>query len=197
MQIIPTTGLKKLFPEVEAEIQKLKEASRWVQIDVCDGVFTTGRTFDLDLMGKLDFETPNNLWDVHLMVKEPTTWVNKAIHIGASRIIGQVEMMSDRSEFLEKIKNEGAEAGLAFDVDTTIDKIEGDWDMVLLMGRKAGFGYFEFEKKVLDKIKEVKDMGYLVGIDGGADEKNIVAMEEAGADIVYSEVNYWKLRNDR
>jgi len=197
MQIIPTTGLKKLFPEAEAEIQKLKEASRWVQIDVCDGVFTTGRTFDLDLMGKLDFETPNNLWDVHLMVKEPATWVNKAIHIGASRIIGQVEMMSDRSEFLEKIKNEGAEAGLAFDVDTAIDKIEGDWDMVLLMGRKAGFGYFEFEKKVLDKIKEVKDMGYIVGIDGGADEKNIVAMEEAGADIVYSEVNYWKLRNDR
>jgi len=195
MQIIPTAGLKKSFPEAEEAIRKLKDASRWIQVDVCDGVFALGRTFDLDLMGKLDFETPNNLWDVHLMVKEPATWVNKAIHIGASRVIGQVEMMSNRDEFLEKIKNEGAEAGLAFDVDTEIDKIEGDWDMVLLMGRRAGFGYFEFEKKVLDKIKKVKDMGYIVGIDGGADVDNIKAIEEAGADILYSEVNYWKLRD--
>jgi pentose-5-phosphate-3-epimerase len=63
------------------------------------------------------------------------------------------------------------------------------------MGRRAGFGYFEFEKKVLDKIKKVKDMGYIVGIDGGADVDNIKAIEEAGADILYSEVNYWKLRD--
>ena len=195
MQIIPTAGLKKDFYDAEEAIRKLKDASRWIQVDVCDGVFAAGRTFDLDLMGKLDFETPNNLWDVHLMVKEPATWVNKAIHIGASRIIGQVEMMKSREEFLEKIKNEGAEAGLAFDVDTPIDKIEGDWDIILLMGRKAGFGYFEFEKKVLDKIKKVKDMGYIVGIDGGADVDNVEAIEEAGADIVYSEVNYWKLRD--
>lgn len=195
MQIIPTAGLKKDFYDAEEAIRKLKDASRWIQVDVCDGVFATGRTFDLDLMGKLDFETPNNLWDIHLMVKEPNTWVNKAIHIGASRVIGQVELMSSREEFLEKIKNEGAEAGLAFDVDTEVDKIEGDWDMVLLMGRKAGFGYFEFEKKVLDKIKKIKDMGYIVGIDGGADVDNVKAIEEAGADIVYSEVNYWKLRN--
>ncbi|MBI2464550.1 hypothetical protein HYV64_00240 [Candidatus Shapirobacteria bacterium] len=195
MQIIPTAGLKKDFYDAEEAIKKLKDASRWIQVDVCDGVFATGRTFDLDLMGKLDFETPNNLWDVHLMVKEPSTWVNKAIHIGASRVIGQVEMMSSREDFLEKIKNEGAEAGLAFDVDTEVDKIVGDWDIVLLMGRKAGFGYFEFEKKVLDKIKKIKDMGYIVGIDGGADTDNVKAIEEAGADIVYSEVNYWKLRN--
>jgi ribulose-phosphate 3-epimerase len=193
MQIIPTAGLKKLFPEAEEVIRQLKDSSRWIQIDVCDGVFAPGRTFELDLLNKLDFDANNNLWDIHLMVKEPITWVNKCIHVGASRIIGQVEMMSDRNEFLDRVKGEGAEAGLSFDIETEVDKISGDWDIIQVMGRKAGFGYFDFDKRALDKIKKIKDMGYVVGVDGGADVDNINEIKQAGADIVYSEVNYWKL----
>ena len=195
MQIIPTVGLKKDFGEAEVRIQDVCKSSRWIQIDVCDNVFAPGKTFELELLRKLDFETNSNLWDVHLMVKEPISWVNKCISVGSSRIIGQVEMMKDQNEFLERVKSETAEAGLAFDVDTKIEKISGDWDIILIMGRQAGFGYYDFEEKVLDKIKTVKDMGYLVGVDGGADIDNIFKIKQAGADIVYSEVNYFDLIN--
>jgi len=195
MQIIPTVGLKKDFEEAETRIKEVCKFSRWVQIDVCDNVFAPGKTFELELLRKLDFETNSSLWDVHLMVKEPISWVNKCISVGSSRIIGQVEMMTDQIEFLERVKSEAAEAGLAFDVDTKIEKINGDWDIVLIMGRQAGFGYYDFEEKVLDKIKTVKDMGYFVGVDGGADVNNIFKIEQAGADIVYSEVNYFDLIN--
>jgi ribulose-phosphate 3-epimerase len=193
MQIIPTIGLKKQYSEAEEAIRQLRNYSSWIQIDVCDSVFAPGKTFELELLNRLDFETKNNLWDVHLMVKEPINWVNKCIEVGASRIIGQVEIMSDREKFLEKVKSEAAEAGLSYDINTEIDAIEGDWDIIQVMGRQAGFGYFEFEKKVLDKIKKIKDMGYMVGVDGGADVDNIEMIEKAGADIVYSEVNYWDL----
>ncbi|MFZ2152674.1 MAG: hypothetical protein WAV41_01285 [Microgenomates group bacterium] len=193
MQIIPTIGLKKQYEEAEERIRQIRDYSNWIQIDVCDSVFAKGKTFELELLGKLDFETKNSLWDVHLMVKEPINWINKCVKVGASRIIGQSEMMSDKTMFLDKVKNEAAEAGLAFDVDTEVKTIEGDWDIILLMGRRAGFGYFDFEGKVLDKIKKVKDMGYRVGIDGGVDVDNYEKIVEAGADIIYSEVNYWKL----
>ncbi len=162
MQIIPTIGLKKQYVEAEEAVRQLKDSTNWIQIDVCDNVFAPGKTFELELLNKFDVETKNNLWDVHLMVNEPISWVNKCIKVGASRIIGQVEKMSDRSLFLEKVKSEAAEAGIAFDINTEIDKIEGDWDIVLIMGRQAGFGYYNFENKALDKIKAVKDMGYKV-----------------------------------
>lgn len=193
MQIIPTTGLKQDYREAEAWVKKLKDASKWIQVDVCDGRFKPGKTFELELLKKFDFNTDNLLWDIHLMVNEPVNWINKCTDAGATRIIGQVEMMTDRNEFLEKVKDGVPEAGLAFDVDTEIDKISGDWDLILLMGRQAGFGYYPFEKKVLDKIKKVKDLGYLVGIDGGVDLDNVGELEKAGADIVYSGVNYWKI----
>lgn len=196
MQIIPTTGLKQNFLDAEKWIKEIKEDSRWIQVDVCDNFFKPGKTFELELLEKMEVETDNVLWDIHLMVKEPTSWVNKCVEVGATRIIGQVEMMKDRSSFLEAVKSKVPEAGLAFDVETPIDQIEGDWDIILLMGRQAGFGYFPFDPKVLEKIKQVKEMGYRVGVDGGADIDNYQEMFKAGADIIYSEINYWKILND-
>jgi len=194
MQIIPTTGLKKIFLEAEARIKSVREASSWIQIDVSDDIFTKGKTFELELINKIDTKTDDILWDIHLMVKEPEKWMEKCFFVGASRIIGQVEMMSNRESFIKKIKDEGLEAGLAFDVATNISNIPKETDVVLLMGRKAGFGHLEFEKNVLTRIKKVKEMGFKVGVDGGIDIKNIELIRNAGADIVYSEVNYWDLK---
>lgn len=196
MQIIPTTGLKKIFTEAEERIKKIRGSSSWIQVDVCDGYFTVGKTFELELINEIDTTIEEVLWDVHLMVKEPERWLEKCYFIGASRIIGQVEMMKDFDDFINKVKNEGLEAGLAFDIDTEVRDIPKETDLVLLMGRKAGFGYFDFEKKVLDKIKQVKEKGFRVGVDGGVDLENIELIKKAGADIVYSETNYWSLKEN-
>ncbi len=197
MIIIPTIGLKNNFTDVEARITEVMSTSKWIQIDVCDGEFANGKTFELELINKLAFPTEDMLWDVHLMVKEPINWVEKCHSIGASRVIGQIEMMSDSKAFLEKVKGDGIEAGLAFDIETPIETISGDWDIILLMGRKAGWGYFEFEKVTLEKITKVKKMGYRVAVDGGVDVDNMAMIEKSGADIVYSEINYWNLINDK
>ncbi len=194
MQVIPTTGLNKIFSETEARIGLLRKSSSWIQIDVCDGIFTTGKTFELELINKIETATDDVLWDIHLMVKEPEKWLEKCFFIGASRIIGQVEMMSNRESFIKKIKDEGLEAGVAFDVDTEITNIPDESDMVLLMGRKAGFKPEEFNNNVLKKIEKVKGMGFRVGVDGGIDIKNIEIIKNAGADIIYSGFNYWDLK---
>lgn len=193
MQVIPTTGLKKDFGEAEEMIRQVKDFSRWIQVDVSDGEFTEGKTFFLELLNKLDFPSEEILWDIHLMVKEPINWLEKCLAVGASRIIGQTEMMSDREEFVRKIKDEGLEAGLAFDIDSELEEIPNETDLVLIMGRKAGFEHYDFEEKILKKIIKAKEKGFKVAVDGAVDTNNIREIETAGGEIVYSETNYWDL----
>ena len=69
MQIIPTI-FEKEFVKAEEKIQALKKFTKWMQIDVTDDVFTPGKTFELELLSKIEMEEII-LWDIHLMVKEP------------------------------------------------------------------------------------------------------------------------------
>ena len=132
MIIIPTI-LEKDFSLAEIKIKLIKDLSRWIQIDVIDGFFSDGKSFELELLNKLEKEIQSNLLEIHLMVKEPIKWIEKCNFVGACRIIGQVEEMENREEFIEKIKDMGIEAGLAFDVNTEIKEIPKETDAILLM----------------------------------------------------------------
>lgn len=191
MIVIPTVN-KKNFGEAEKWIKQVEGTSRWVQIDVADGVLTPGKSFELELLNEIEGSW---LWDIHLRVREPIKWIEKCIFVGASRIIGQVEMMTDREGFVEKVKDEGMEVGLGFDIDTEVDKIPSEIDIVLLMSRKAGFEIKPFDEKVYEKIKKVKDMGAIVGIDGGVGLEQLTKLKELGVEVVYSESNYFELRD--
>jgi ribulose-phosphate 3-epimerase len=188
MIIIPTI-LEKDFSLAEIKIKLINDLSRWIQIDVIDGFFSDGKSFELELLNKLEKEIQSNLLEIHLMVKEPIKWIEKCNFVGACRIIGQVEEMDNREKFIKKIKDMGIEAGLAFDVDTEIKEIPKETDSVLLMGRKSGFKNAKFEEKIYKKIeklvelREEKSLDFKIEIDGGIDEKIIKKIEKAGADI--------------
>jgi ribulose-phosphate 3-epimerase len=184
MRIIPSV-LEKNWQEAERKIRMIKELVTWIQIDVVDGEFSFGKTFELELVKSIFEESENNLLDIHLMVKEPIKWINKCDFAGASRIIGQVEMMSDREEFVRIVKDLGMEAGLAFDVETEVNNIPKETDVVLLMGRKTGFGVMPLEEKVWKKIKKIKEEKFEIGVDGGVTASNIRKIKEAGVDLVY------------
>lgn len=190
MQIIPTI-IEKDFSIAETKIKLIKDKTRWIQIDVIDGFFTEGKSFELELVNKIQKEIQNNLLEIHLMVKEPIKWIEKCNFVGASRIIGQVEKMSDREKFVEEIKDMGLEAGLAFDVETEVGEIPFETDLILLMGRKAGFKVVEFDEKILKKIEALvnlrkeKEMNFEIGIDGGVDFETIKKIKNIGVEIAY------------
>lgn len=190
MIVIPTI-LEKDFALAEIKIKLIKDKSRWIQIDVIDGFFFDEKSFELELLNKIGKEIQNNLLDIHLMVKEPIKWIEKCNFVGANRIIGQVEKMSNRQKFIEEVKNMGLEAGLAFDTETEIEEIPKETDLVLLMGRKSGFMMAKFDEKIYEKIKKLvklkenKKMDFEIGIDGGIDEEIIKKLKIAEVDIVY------------
>lgn len=189
MQVIPTI-LEKEFVQAEKNILAVKDFFKWIQIDVIDGSFSFGKTFELELINKIA-QVENILWDVHLMVKEPKNWINKCDYISASRIIGQVEMMSDKDYFINTIKDLGIEAGLAYDINTEINEISPDVDVVLLLARQSGFGSNPFNNLIWEKINKLilirqeKGLNFKIGVDGGIDEDNLVQLKNNGVEIAY------------
>jgi len=178
MKIVPTI-LEKDFSEAERKVGLVLDLVSWIQIDVIDGVFCPGKTFELELISRVDFNMENKLLDIHLMVKEPIKWVNKCDFVGAARVTGQVEMMTDRNKFVKKVKDLNMEAGLAIDIDTEIGEIPEETDMVLLLGRKAGFGGGEMDERIWKKIEGLRQIqsgevnAFQIGVDGGVTKEKV------------------------
>jgi len=194
MQIIPTTNPQVDFNRVEARLSSVKDLTTWIQVDVTDGVLVKPVSFPLELLNRSDLILEKNIFDIHLMVKNPINWLNKCLFIQASRVIGQVEAMSNREDFIKVVKDQGLEAGLAFDVDTPIDfKIPLDTDLILLMGRPMGFDPLPLDDRIFSKIKKLKDKKYKVAVDGGATPDNLPRLINAGVDIIYSGQYYLDL----
>ena len=200
MIVIPTI-LEKDISKAEERILGVKEVTKWIQIDVCDSFWEGSRSFELELLTKIE-GIENNLLDMHLMVKNPGSWINKCIFAGGSRIIGQVEMMDNREDFVDRVKNEGLEAGLAFDIETQIEgEIPSEIDIILLMARRAGVGVYEFDDKVMNKIEELKrirnekGMDFLIGVDGGIGVEEAGKLKTAGVDVLYCGSNYFEVKN--
>lgn len=195
MEIIPTI-LEKDLVLAENRFSQIKNLSSWIQIDVVDNVFASGKSFELELISKFS-QINSTLWDIHLMVKEPINWIKKCLFIDASRIYGQVEMMSDREKFITEAKNSGLEAGLAFDIDTPVEDIPSECDLILLMGRRVGFGSYPFDEKIYQKISTAKKFGKKVAFDGGVTSTNFFKLKESGLDIIYSGQYFLNLINEK
>lgn len=190
LEIIPailTTDIR----EIEEKLGRSEEIVERVQIDIVDGQFAANRTIDPSVMESLD--TPLNL-DFHLMTKEPSLWVERALRGGADRIIGQIEEMDDQVAFIGKVAEVGLSVGLAVDIETEIGKIDptilSNLDVVVVMSVKAGFSGQEFDRRALAKIKELSelkvkdDTPFKICVDGGITEENVKDVVKAGADEV-------------
>jgi ribulose-phosphate 3-epimerase len=198
MEIIPTTNPQIDFFVFEQRLAQIKDLSAWIQIDVTDGILVKPPSFPLELLGRSDLNLEKNLFDIHLMVKEPLNWLKKCLFVQASRVIGQVEMMSDREKFVTEAKNNGLEVGLAFDLETPLDvNIPQETDLILLMGRHMGFEPRPLDDKIFDRIKFFKDKGYKVALDGGVDTDNFLEIKNSGIDIIYSGQYFLNLTNEK
>lgn len=196
-EIVPTI-LTSDFEEFSRKINLLKGVVPRVQIDFIDGKFAENRTLDLGMIRDMG-EIGEMKIDLHLMVKEPIDWISRGLEILPDRIIGQVEMMSRPEDFISQVAASGVETGIALDLETPISAISEEIyhsvDLILILAVKAGLGGQEFDKRVLKKIKEVREMvGELgeIGVDGGLDEESIKLSKKAGANIFYIGSSFWQ-----
>lgn len=200
-EIIPTI-LTADIDDFSRKINLIRGVAPRVQIDFIDGKFTENKTVDFEAMEHLFTEADEGLklkTDVHLMVKEPADWINRAMKILPDRIIGQVEMMSNPMDFINKVVEAGTEVGIALDLDTPISVVSDDIyhsvDLILVLAARAGFSGQEFQPQALKKIEELKKIvGDLVeiGVDCGLNDETIKQSLKAGASVFYVNHSFWQ-----
>lgn len=159
-----------------------------LHLDVMDGKFVPGKSFDHNLVKEID---TNLKKVVHLMIKQPEKVVDKYIKAGADTIIFHIEATRAPKKLIETLKKKKVRIGIAISPETPLKKIEKyvlDIDTMLVMTVKPGKGGQKMLKTPLKKVKSIRKKYPMKNIivDGGINDKTAHLAIEAGANILVS-----------
>jgi len=190
MIIIPTILTSSLQELTETFIHLEPHFDR-VQIDIVDGQFASNRTIFPQSLSQIE---TNLSIDFHLMVRDPSSWIDRCLSGFADRIIGQIELMTDQIAFAEKITQSGKDVGLAVDLATSLEKLNPQSlpliQVLLLMSVPAGQAGQTLNEDIYAKIGKVNQLrqktnsNFIICIDGGVSSENIDKLSASGADAV-------------
>lgn len=179
---------KILGEQVEATA---RAGAQYVHLDVMDGDFVPSISFGMPVIASLRGCT-NQVFDVHMMVREPGRYVEAVKAAGADIMTVHAEACTHLDRTVNQIKEAGMKAGVVLNPATPIpvlDCILGELDMVLLMTVNPGFGGQKFIPYTMEKIRSLRRMCDERGlktdieVDGGVTCANVRELIEAGANV--------------
>ena len=192
------------FSQLGKDIQKLENAGAdMIHVDVMDGHFVPNITIGPPVIKSLRKYT-DLPFDVHLMISPVHKYIEDFSKAGSDIITIHPEATENVKDSIDLIKSLGKKVGLSLNPDTPIDKIEkylDQIDLVLVMTVYPGFGGQKFISKVLNKIKNLKNIKdenkfrFDIEVDGGINFKNNKLAIEAGANILVSGTTIFKNNN--
>ena len=192
------------FSQLGNEIKRLeKGGADLIHVDVMDGHFVPNLTIGPPVIKTLR-QYSTLPFDVHLMISPVHKYIKDYAEAGADIITIHPEATDNLEESINLIKKLNKKIGLSLNPDTPINIIKKflpSIDLVLIMSVYPGFGGQKFILKVIDKIKELKNIKeqqnikFDIEVDGGIDFKNSKLVIEAGANILVSGTTIFKNNN--
>ncbi len=181
------------FLNLQKDLDDITSAGcKYLHLDVMDGQYVPNISFGMPIISSIKKHS-NLIFDVHLMVEEPSRFINDFVKAGSDIITVHVEACKHLDRTLQMIHEAGCKAGVTLNPSTSLTTIEyilDKVDQVLIMSVNPGFGNQKFINYSLDKIKTlnkmIEDRGLSIDIevDGGVKLDNIRSVIEAGANIV-------------
>src|SRR5580704_5097559 len=163
-----------------------------IHVDVMDGHFVPNITLGPPLVKSLRKATELPL-DCHLMIENPDQFIPEFAAAGANWISVHQEACPHLNRTLHLVRDHGCLAGVVINPATPVETLTEVLDLadyILVMSVNPGFGGQKFIPGAVHKIRRLadlrnqRDLGFRIEVDGGIDVTTVAEVVRAGAEIL-------------
>lgn len=200
IQIAPSI-LSADFSKLGEQVIELdKFGADMIHIDVMDGHFVPNISYGTPVVKSIR-NLAKMTFDAHLMISEPSRYIEDFAAAGADIITVHWEADNHIDRTINYIKSFNVKAGLALNPATPVELIKNvlpNLDMVLIMSVNPGFGGQKYISYCSEKIKQVKELSekynkdLLIQVDGGITKDNIKEVVSSGANVIVAGSSVFK-----
>jgi ribulose-phosphate 3-epimerase len=182
------------FGNLYRVVRKLERAGvDRLHLDVMDGHFVPNITFGPDVVAAIRRLSRLTI-DAHLMISEPSRYVDAFIAAGADTLTFHVEVdesSHSKRATIERIASAGRMPGLAIRPATPIEAVaeyQAALGIIMIMTVEPGFGGQHFMAEPAAKIAQARDMlgdrpDTEVHVDGGVSSTTAGVVGDYGVDV--------------
>ena len=166
----------------------------YIHIDIMDGKYVENKTWTVSEIKKITSCSKLPL-DVHLMVENPSKYIEEFALLNTNYIAFHYEAVKDIDKMINEIKKYGLKVGIAINPETSEEVVFpylSRIDEVLIMSVHPGKSGQLFIESTLDKIERLKNeilrqnVKTIISVDGGINEETGKLCLQKGIDMLVS-----------
>lgn len=163
----------------------------WIHVAVSDGTMGIEATLtDFSRLSELFDAYPTVSFEARLLSANPEKYVRPLADAGFKRLIAHVES-NDPRLFLEEVKFDEVEVGIAMDGATEIHEVEPfleEVDVIVVMTAEAGEAAGTFLPEGVEKVKLIRQNlpDLPIEVVGGITDTTVKTVKDAGATRIVS-----------